>query len=208
MTRETPASADAGYPRLKLGTQTLPLFRDMPKKTSQLSNDSEFPTPSNPGRFLRYTAYPSEPNRWIVNFGSSSVGGISLVSDGDNPTSSYIDIAGRRITAGGEDQQAVQGRLASVGLQAASPGDFLAVDDRPLAFVDQLSDYYEKTETSSAAEISAADEGVSSFAAGGIGGVSLTASRAASQAQSTAQELERDFKLSLLSGEYEGGGTF
>lgn len=69
-------------------------------------------------------------------------------------------------------------------------------------------DYYEKSETSSAAEISAADEGVSSFAAAGIGGVSQSASRAASQAQSTAQELEQDFKLSLLSGEYEGGGTF
>ena len=93
-----------GTPRLKVGNQVVPLRKDLPTKTSQLSNDSGFPTYQNPGHFIKYDAYPSNPNRWIINFGRSSSGGITLVSDEDNPISSYIDIAGRIITAGGGSQ--------------------------------------------------------------------------------------------------------
>lgn len=78
-----------------LGRTKLVNFPDMSAAISALDID----------HFIRWFATPSQPNRWIVNFGRSSTGGISFVSDSDHPTQSYIDIAGNLITAPGYDPE-------------------------------------------------------------------------------------------------------
>lgn len=112
---------------LWLGRTKLVNFPDLSAAISALDAD----------HFIRWFATPSQPNRWIVNFGRSSTGGISFVSDSDHPTQSYIDIAGNLITAPGYDPN-----FQSRGLMKSRAGeedDHLQYNQRGLAFVEEVS---------------------------------------------------------------------
>lgn len=67
-----------------------------------------------------------------------------------------------------------------------------------------MSGYYTKSETSSAAEISDAVDRVEAEALS----ASSDAGQALQKAEKVQTTLDSDFKLTELSGEYEGGGTF
>lgn len=130
---------------LRLGTNsrasTLVNFNDLSAAISALDVD----------HVIRWFATQSQPNRWIINFGRSSTGGISFVSDSDNPTQSYIDIAGNLITAPGYDpelssrgsaEQTTRGLMkSSTGLMEARAveDDHLMFNQKGLAFVEELS---------------------------------------------------------------------
>lgn len=111
-----------------LGRTKLVNFPDMSAAISALDID----------HFIRWFATSSQPNRWIINFGRSSTGGISFVSDSDHPTQSYIDIAGNLITAPGYDPN-----FQSRGLMKSRAGeeedDHLQYNQRGLAFVEEVS---------------------------------------------------------------------
>ena len=116
---------------LRLGTNsrasTLVNFNDMSAAISALDID----------HVIRWFATSSQPNRWIVNFGRSSTGGISFVSDSDHPTQSYIDIAGNIITAPGYDPN-----FQSRGLKKsrdAEEDNHLQYNQKGLAFVEEVS---------------------------------------------------------------------
>ena len=127
-------SAQANIPRLKIGTNWIPLFRDLPKYTSQLTNDSNF---------IKYLSYPSHPDRWIINFGASSTGGIEIVSDSCHPTQSYINIAGTKLTPPGYDpdlstRTSVRG-LMKREVSREATDNHLRYGDKPLAYVEEVS---------------------------------------------------------------------
>lgn len=131
-------------PHLKLGTQMIPLVRDMPTKTSQLTNDSGYPTYQNPGHFIKYDSYSGHPDRWYVNFGKSSTGGLTFCSDECHPTQSYIDIAGTKITPPGYDPD-FDPDLSSRGVTrrgARDIDDHLQYGMKPLAYVEDVSASY------------------------------------------------------------------
>lgn len=111
-----------------LGRTKLVNFPDLSAAISALDVD----------HFIRWFATPSQPNRWIVNFGRSSTGGISFVSDSDHPTQSYIDIAGNLITAPGYDPN-----FQSRGLMKSRAGEeednHLQYNQKGLAFVEEVS---------------------------------------------------------------------
>ena len=67
-----------------------------------------------------------------------------------------------------------------------------------------MSGYYQKSETSSAAEISGALGRVEAEALSAIS----DAGQALQKAEEVQTTLDSDFKLTELSGEYDGGGTF
>ena len=117
-----------------LGRTKLVNFPDLSAAISALDID----------HFIRWFATPSQPNRWIVNFGRSSTGGISFVSDSDHPTQSYIDIAGNLITAPGYDpelssrgseEQTTRGLMKARAVE----DDHLMFNQKGLAFVEELS---------------------------------------------------------------------
>ena len=118
-----------------LGRTKLVNFPDMSAAISALDID----------HFIRWFATSSQPNRWIVNFGRSSTGGISFVSDSDHPTQSYIDIAGNIITAPGYDPNfQSRGLMKSSGdLMKSRAGEeednHLQYNQKGLAFVEEVS---------------------------------------------------------------------
>lgn len=119
---------------LRLGTNsrasTLVNFNDLSAAISALDID----------HFIRWFATPSQPNRWIVNFGRSSTGGISFVSDSDHPTQSYIDIAGNIITAPGYDPNfQSRGLMRSAPQTAGEDEEHLQFNQKGLAFVEEVS---------------------------------------------------------------------
>lgn len=113
-----------------LGRTKMVNFNDLTAAISALDID----------HFIRWFATPSQPNRWMVNFGRSSSGGISFVSDSDQPTQSYINIAGNLITAPGYDPE-LSSRSSTRGLMKARAGEdnHLMFNQKGLAFVEELS---------------------------------------------------------------------
>lgn len=134
-------SAQANIPRLKIGSNWIPLFRDLPKYTSQLTNDSGYPTYQNPGHFIKYDSYSGHPDRWYVNFGKSSTGGLTFCSDECHPTQSYIDIAGTKITPPGYDPDfdpdLSSREVTRRGVRDAD--NHLQYGMKPLAYVEDVS---------------------------------------------------------------------
>ena len=118
-----------------LGRTKLVNFPDLSAAISALDTD----------HFIRWFATPSQPNRWMVNFGRSSSGGISFVSDSDQPTQSYINIAGNLITAPGYDPElSSRGSSGQTtrGLMKARAGEdeeHLQFNQKGLAFVEEVS---------------------------------------------------------------------
>ena len=113
-----------------LGRTKLVNFPDLSAAISALDID----------HFIRWFATPSQPNRWIVNFGRSSTGGISFVSDSDHPTQSYIDIAGNIITAPGYDPNfQSRGLMRSAPQTAGEDEEHLQFNQKGLAFVEEVS---------------------------------------------------------------------
>ena len=120
-----------------LGRTKLVNFPDLSAAISALDVD----------HFIRWFATPSQPNRWIVNFGRSSTGGISFVSDSDHPTQSHIDIAGNIITAPGYDpnfQSRGSAPQTSRGLKKSRDveeevDNHLQYNQKGLAFVEEVS---------------------------------------------------------------------
>ena len=117
-----------------LGRTKLVNFPDMSAAISALDID----------HVIRWFATPSQPNRWIINFGRSSTGGISFVSDSDNPTQSYIDIAGNLITAPGYDPElssrgSVEQTTRGLMKARSEEDDHLMFNQKGLAFVEELS---------------------------------------------------------------------
>lgn len=127
-------SAQTNVPRIRLGRgsgEFYVRYKDLPKYTSQLTNDS---------KFIKYDSYPSHPDRWIINFGASSTGGIEIVSDSCHPTQSYINIAGTKLTPPGYDpdlstRTSVRGFMKRDG----EVDDHLRYGDKPLAYVEEVS---------------------------------------------------------------------
>ena len=129
-----------------LGRTKLVNFPDLSAAISALDVD----------HFIRWFATPSQPNRWIINFGRSSTGGISFVSDSDHPTQSYIDIAGNIITAPGYDPN-----FQSRGLKKSrdvEEDNHLQYNQKGLAFVEEVSSVSQDVQDLSSEVISAYEE--------------------------------------------------
>lgn len=83
-----------------LETSRLTIEEDMPSKTSQLENDSGFPTEESPGKFVRWFNPDGDPTRRYVNIGADSIGGIGIYTDSVHPENTYINIAGNKLLSG------------------------------------------------------------------------------------------------------------
>lgn len=137
-----------------LGRTKLVNFPDLSAAISALDID----------HFIRWFATPSQPNRWIINFGRSSTGGISFVSDSDHPTQSYIDIAGNIITAPGYDPNFQSRGLMRSSRDAGEDEEHLQFNQKGLAFVEEVSSVQAEV-SSMQAEVSSVSQDIQDLSA-------------------------------------------